>query len=244
MSGVAVGIVPTFAPSIGPPRRSGVWEVQKLERGNRDGDGDPPPVRSTRIDFERLFLIGLLLALVVVLASVAAVETAWSPAVALVGVVAVCAVAARDRGVGVRAIATGLFPRSWSAAVVGAVVGVSLVAAVLRLPGVITSGYESLTGPSYSLSQADIEPLGAFGSVPAVAAAARTIPVDATYSVIGGDKFNVWQMFEFWLAPRVFTPDYLAAPWVIVYGLPPPARLPHGKKFPLAPGIYALEVAR
>jgi hypothetical protein len=197
-----------------------------------------------RIDFERVLLLGLLLAVFVALASVAAVETAWSPAVAVVGVAAACAVAARDCRIGIRTIASGLRPRSWLAAVVGVVVGVSLVAAVLRLPGVVTSAYESLTGPSYPLSQADIEPLSYYGSVQAVAAAARTIPVDATYSVIGGDKYEIWGMFEFWLAPRVFTPNYLAAPWVIVYERPPPAGLGHRKKVRLAPDVYALEVAR
>jgi hypothetical protein len=197
-----------------------------------------------RIDFERMLLIGLLLALVVILASVAAVESAWSPAVAVLGVVMSCAVAARYRKIGFGAIAAALRPRNWVAALIGVVIGVSLVAAVLRLPGVITSADDSLSRPSYPLSLADIEPLSSIGSVQAVAAAARTIPVDATYSVIGGDKYDVWGMFEFWLAPRVFTPDYLAAPWVIVYERPPPAGLRHGKRFSLAPNVYAIEVAQ
>jgi hypothetical protein len=197
-----------------------------------------------RIDFERILLIGLLLALVVILASVAAVDSAWSPAVAVVGVAMSCAVAARYRRIPIGTIAAGFLPRNREAALIGAIIGVSLVAAVLRVPGVITAAYDSLTGPSYPLVQADIEPLSSIGSVQAVAAAARTIPVDATYSVIGGDKYDVWGMFEFWLAPRLFTPDYLAAPWVIVYERPPPAGLRHGKKFPLAPNVYALEVAR
>ena len=60
--------------------------------------------------------------------------------------------------------------------------------------------------------------------------------------MIGGDKYDVWGMFQFWLAPRVFTADYLAAHWVIVYERPPPAGLRPGKRFPLAPNVYALEV--
>ena len=188
-------------------------------------------------------LIGLLLALVVVVASVAAVEPSWSPAVAVFGVLAACVVAARLRRIKLGTIAAGLLPRTVHAATIGVAVAVSLLAAVLRLPGVITSGYNSLTGPSYSLTQADIEPLSSIGSVQAVAAAARTIPVDATYTVIGGDKYDVWGMFQFWLAPRPFTPDYRTAPWVIVYERSPPPGLRPGKKFNLAPNVYAVEAA-
>ena len=119
---------------------------------------------------------------------------------------------------------------------------ISLVVAVARLPSVVTSGYRGLTGPASSLAEADVQPLSVSAPSEAIAAAARTIPRGATYSVVGGDKYDVWAVFRFWLAPRVFTQDYLHAPWVVVVDDPSPKGLPPGRKIALAPGVYALEV--
>ena len=92
------------------------------------------------------------------------------------------------------------------------------------------------------VEEADVQPLSVSAPSEAIAAAARTIPRGATYSVVGGDKYDVWAVFRFWLAPRVFTPDYLHAPWVVVVDDPNPKGLPPGRKIALAPGVYALEV--
>ncbi len=114
----------------------------------------------------------------------------------------------------------------------------------MRVPGVLTSAHKALSGPAYSLSQADIEPLSVSASVEGIAAAARAIPGDATYSVVGGDKYDVWAVYRFWLAPRVFDPDYHTARWVVLNGGNLPTDLPRGKRIPLAPGVYLLEVTR
>ena len=125
-------------------------------------------------------------------------------------------------------------------------IGVSLIAVIMRTPGVVTAAYHGLRAAQYSRARADIEPLALYGSVDAVAAAARTIPAGATYSVVGvaSDKYDVQAMYRFWLAPRPFTSEYQHAQWVIVNGEPIPSDLPHGRRVPLAPGIYALEVLR
>jgi hypothetical protein len=187
-------------------------------------------------------LAGVWLAFAVALATVVVGEPSWWPYLALLGVGVTCLFAAHLARISLRSFAKTLLPRSWPGGALGAVIGVSLVVAVARLPSIVTSGYSGLTGPSSSLEEADVQPLSVSAPSEAIAAAARTIPRGATYSVVGGDKYDVWAVFRFWLAPRVFTPDYLHAPWVVVVDDPSPKGLPPGRKIALAPGVYALEV--
>ena len=133
-------------------------------------------------------------------------------------------------------------PRTWLGGAAAAVIAVSLVAALTRVPHLFTVAHDALTGPTYSLSQADIEPLGVSASVDAIGAAARVIPRDATWSVVGGDKYDVWWVYRVWLAPRPFVPDYTTAAWVVVNGGPEPTDLPHGEKIPLTPDVYVVRV--
>lgn len=192
--------------------------------------------------FERFVVVGAWLAAGVLLAAMCLAEPSWSPYLTLLGVVVTCAVVARHQRQSLGSITVASVPRTWFAGVVGLVVGASLIAAVMRVPGILSAGYKRLSAPTYSLSAADIEPLGISGSVDAIAAAARTIPVTSSYSVVGApDKYDTWAIYRFWLAPRRFTPDYRASAWVVVYG-PVPRGLKVDRRMRLAPGIDALEV--
>ena len=208
----------------------------------RPGEGREPASAPAPDLFEWCLVLGAWLAGSLALVVACVSEQSWSPYLALVGAVATCAVVARLGRLSITSIAAASLPRSWLGAGVRVVVGISLIAAVMRVPGVLTSGYEALTGPTYSLSKADIEPLSVSASVEGIAAAARTIPVGATYSVVGGDKYDVWAVYRFWLAPRVFDPDYHTARWVVLNGGDLPTDLPRGTKILLAPGVYVIEV--
>jgi hypothetical protein len=198
----------------------------------------PPVTGSTT--FGRLVLVGVWLAFAAVIAALCLKERPWSPYLTLFGVAVTVVAVVRLQGLSCRSIAASLRPRSWPGAAVGLFVVAALVAAVVRIPAVLSSGYSSLTGPTPPLVQADIEPLASVGSVAAIAAAARTIPIGATYSVVNGDGYKIPLIFRFWLAPRVFTANYRAAPWVIVYGPASPADLPRGDRIALAHGSYVL----
>jgi hypothetical protein len=132
--------------------------------------------------------------------------------------------------------------RTWREAAAAAAAVIAIGATAIRVPGVVRSAYDGLTGPHYSLVQADIEPLGTTAPPDAIAAAARAIPAGATYSVVGGDQRDVWAVFKFWLAPRPFDPDYSTAPWVILYDNPHVTGLRPGRKTQLAPNVYVLRV--
>jgi hypothetical protein len=189
--------------------------------------------------FARLLAAGLALVACVALGALWAAEPTWSPWIALVALVGACAAVARQRW-----SSMGLLrPSSWFAAAVGVILAVAIVTAVMRLPGVLTSGYRTLTGPAYSQAEADLQPLSDYGPPAAVAAAAAAIPADVTYSVVGGDINDNRAMYRFWLAPREFNPDYHQTRWVIVSGEPYPADLPRGRRVELADGVYALEVS-
>jgi hypothetical protein len=215
-------------------------QLQGLEasraRGARSAVSEPRT-------FERLLLAGVWLACAVAIAAVCLRAPPSAPYLTVLGVAATVAVAVRLQGLSIRSSAAGLRPRSWPGAALGLFVGVALVAAVVRLPAVLSSGYSSLSGRTPPLAQADIQPLASAGSVAAIAAAARTIPVGATYSVVGGAGYQIPQIFRFWLAPRIFTADYDAAHWIVVYGRPPPADLPKGTRIALDQGSYVLRTA-
>lgn len=213
-----------------------------MGRGEDDQGAGRVPSAPRRALFAWFALAGVWLAFGVALATVYLGERSWWPYLTLLGAGVTCVFAAHLARISLRSFATALLPRSWSGGVLGAIIGVSLVIAVARLPSIVRSGYKGLTGPTYSLAEADLQPLGVSAPSEAIAAAARTIPRDATYSVVGGDKYDVWAVFRFWLAPRVFTPDYLHAPWVVVVDDPSQTGLPPGRKIALARGVYALEV--
>ncbi len=148
------------------------------------------PLRESAV---RLFaLAGVWLAFDVALATVYLGERSWWPYLTLLGVGVTCVFAAHLARISLGSFATALLPRSWSGGALGAIIGVSLVVAVARLPSIVRSGYKGLTGPTYSLEEADLQPLSVSAPSEAIAAAAGTIPRDATYSVAGGDKYDVW----------------------------------------------------
>ena len=194
--------------------------------------------------FEVALLGGLCLTAGLALIAASVAKPAWAPYLLLLGLLVTCALAARLRRVPIDAIRRAVVPKTWREAAAAAVCLTAVVAATVRVPGVVRSAYDSLTGPHYSLLEADIQPLGTTAPPEAIAAAARTIPAGATYSVVGGDQRDVWAVFKFWLAPRPFDPDYRTAPWVILYDNPHVSGLRPGRKTRLAPNVYVLEVGR
>src|SRR5215475_3752718 len=177
--------------------------------------------------------VGAWLAGCVVLVALGVYQGSWSPYVAVSAVLLTFATVAAYRRVSVGSILAGSRPRTPLAAVAGVVVAVALVAAVARVTHVVGSASDAVSGPHYSLTQADIQPLGVSASVEAIANAARTIPVGATYSLVGGDLYDASAAYRVWLAPRPFSFDYHTTQWVIVNGQPVPADLPPGTKIPL-----------
>ena len=212
-------------------------------RRPREGQETGPTSAPAPVLFEWCLVVGAWLAGSLALVVVSLGEQSWSPYLTLVGVVMTCVVVARLGRLSIASIAIASFPRSWVGASIGVVVGIALIASMMRVPDILRSGYEALTGPTYSLSQADIKPLSVSASVEGIAAAARTIPGEATYSVVGGDKYDVWAVYRFWLAPRAFDPDYHTAGWVVLNGGGLPTDLPRGKRIQLAPGVSVIKVA-
>ena len=192
--------------------------------------------------FEVAALGGLWLAGALTLVVISVAKPSWAPYLLLLAVLVTCAFAARLRRIPLSAVSAALIPRTWRQGAAATAAVIAVVAATIRVPGVVRSAYDSLTGPHYSLLEADIRPLGTTAPPEAIAAAARTIPVDATYSVVGGDQNDVWAVFRFWLAPRQFDPNYRTAPWVVLYDDPHVTGLRPGRKRRLAPHIYVLEV--
>jgi hypothetical protein len=218
------------------------WEKVRALAATRGPEEHPPVSGSTT--YKRLFHLGVWLACAVVIAAVCLKERPWSPYLTLLGVAVTVVAVVRLQGLSFLSIAANLRPGSWSGAALGLFVVAAVVAAVIRIPAVLSSGYSSLTGPAPPLAQADIQPLASVGSVGAIAAAARTIPLGAIYSVVrGGGSYEIPLIFRFWLAPRIFTADDHAAPWVIVYGPATPAYVPKGERIPLAPGSYLVRTA-
>jgi hypothetical protein len=195
--------------------------------------------------FESLLLLGVWLVCAVALLALCLQRPALSPYLTVAGVLVTCGFAVRLRRRPLGPALRLLLPRTWLEAALGLGLIVVLVVAVARVPALVRSASTSLQHGRLPLAQADIEPLApAGGSVPEIAAAAKAIPPDATYSVVGGDKYRIWAVVRFWLAPRTFVVDYTHAPWVVVYGPPVPRDLPAGKRVPIGQGGYVLEVGR
>ena len=112
---------------------------------------------------------------------------------------------------------------------------------MVRAPDVVAYGSHGLRRAPSSLREADIAPLGATAPIGVFAAAAKTIPRDATFAVIGGGN-DVLAALRLWLTPRILA-NYQDANWVILYGASVPADLRFRAKVRLAPAVYALEVA-
>jgi len=192
--------------------------------------------------FQRIWIGGLLLCAVVALTSVGLEASSSWPYLTPLGAMLGSLVVLLLRGVPIRSLGAGVRPWSVQAAAALAV-AVALLAALAGVPGVVRSGYRSLTGPSYPLARADLVPLSGYASIAALAAAARLIPAGETFSVVYGNQYPIPLLFQFWLMPtRAFTWDTTAASWVIVYDEPLPAGLRFHRKVALAPGVYAVEV--
>jgi hypothetical protein len=190
-------------------------------------------------------LLGIGLSLVVGVAFVALFlrERSWAAFLAVLAVASVCLVVMRFRGITIGSLAESVGPRTWLRSVGVIVVGVALVASVMRVAGVVRADYDELVGPTYSLRLADVEPLARdYVSPAAVLAAARVIPVSASYTVVPSNE-KLPYLFRFWLRPRPFTWLVTDAEWVIIYGVPAPPGLRYRKKVVLGPNIYALEAA-
>jgi hypothetical protein len=121
--------------------------------------------------------------------------------------------------------------------------GISLAIAVVRVPAVLRYGYHHVRHAPSSLREADLAPLGATAPTSLFAAAAKTIPRNDSFAVVGGGN-DILAALRLWLTPRVFEADYHNAHWVIAVGDPVPADVRAGRKVPLAPGADAVEVRR
>jgi hypothetical protein len=200
-------------------------------------------VSPARGAFARLLAFGTLALVDLVLGGIASQEPGAAPALTLAAVAVDCALLLRLAGADGRALVRGLDPRSLPG--LGAlVVTIALAGAVVRLPAVLHDLRHSLDGPSYSLAQADLAPLAAWGSAPALAAAKRVIPPGATYTVVAGTNFKVPYLFEMWLMPRVFSWNVSGSSWLIDYQAPLPHGLAVRRRVTLAPDIYAIELGR
>jgi hypothetical protein len=212
-----------------------VWSVASRRR-------DADSTSNERVGFTQLFAAGAWTLLSLLLAALALDEPALAPTLTLVWVALACAAVLRLTGARIGALA-GLVKAPTLQGAGAVIVAVALAGALVRVPGVLASVDSALTGTSYSLAQADLEPLSEYGSTEALAAAARLIPLDATYAVVAGDQYRVPYMFELWLLPRTLSWNPHDASWVIVYEQPLPAGLDVVKRLRLAPDVVALEVA-
>jgi hypothetical protein len=199
------------------------------------------PQLAGRVDFARVWVAGLWLLTVVALAAVGVEDRSRWPYLTPVEVVLAFLVVCALRGVTIRSIRDGVRVQPVQAAA-GLFAAVALGAALAAVPRVARATSASLRGPTYPLALADLEPLGAEGSVEALAAASRLIPAGDIFTVVYGDQYPVPLLFQFWLMPqRTFIWSVRGAAWVILYNEPLPAGLRVRRKILIAPGVYAVE---
>ena len=123
------------------------------------------------------------------------------------------------------------------------VVALELWAAVGHIGHIARTGYRALTGPSYPVQEADLDPLAFYALTGAVVRAREVIPPRATFAVVTGRGLTSTQRsaelaFKLMLLPRVFTTDRHRAQWVIAYrASSEQLGVPYTKEIGLAPGV-------
>jgi hypothetical protein len=85
-------------------------------------------------------------------------------------------------------------------------------------------GYQDVSVPPRLVRDADIDSFASFGPTGALVTAGRTIPRNATYSIVVGrnpptteDPRLVKTILRLWLLPRIYIAKPADAQWVIAY---------------------------
>jgi hypothetical protein len=101
----------------------------------------------------------------------------------------------------------------------------AVIAACSRVPETARHGWTSITAPVASVQNRELAAVIYAQDPDMFLKAARIIPPGATYSVVVGNSpptssaFHeaIPLLFQYWLLPRLYTPDIHKASWVISY---------------------------